>query len=83
MLTLFVLVGVGTNKMGDLVEWVKKASFVCLNKLFKITTSEMNYQTLISAQNLLAVVRETRPYVLNILPKQLPKVVVPGEHFVL
>ena len=26
---------------------------------------------------------EPQPYVLNIIPRRLPKVVVPGEHFVL
>lgn len=66
-----------------MVEWVKKALFARLNKLFEITTSERNYQMLLSARNLLAVVREPQPYVLNILPRQLPKVVVPEEHFVL
>ena len=38
---------------------------------------------LISAQNLLAVVREPQPYVLNILHRRLLKVMVYREHFVL
>ena len=66
-----------------MVEWVEKASFDRLNRLFKITSVERHYQTLLTAWNLLAVVREPQPYVLNILPRRLPKVVVPGEHFVL
>ncbi|KAL6346525.1 hypothetical protein AAG906_000143 [Vitis piasezkii] len=33
--------------------------------------------------NLLAVVRESQAYVINILPRKLPKKVVPGEHYVL
>ena len=66
-----------------MVEWVKKASFDRLNKLFKITTIERHHQTLLSARNLLAVVQEPQPYVLNIFLRRLPKVVVPGEHFVL
>ena len=73
----------GTYKRGRLVEWVEKASFDRLNRLFKITSVERHYQTLLTAWNLLAVVREPQPYVLNIFPKRLPKVVVPGEHFVL
>ena len=73
----------GTSKRGRLVEWVKKASFDRLNKLFKITAIEMYYQTLLSARNLLAVVWEPQPYVINIFPRRLPKFVVPGVHFVL
>ena len=66
-----------------MVEWVEKASFERLNRLFEIISVERHYQTLLTAWNLLAVVREPQPYVLNILPRRLPKVVVPGEHFVL
>ena len=66
-----------------MVKWVEKASFIHLNKLFEITTSERNHHTLISTQNLLAVVREPQPYVLNIIHRRLPKIVVPREHFVL
>ena len=66
-----------------MVEWVEKASFDCLNKLFEIIAIERHHQTLLSARNLLVVVPEPQPYVLNILPRWLPKVVVPGEHFVL
>lgn len=35
------------------------------------------------AQNLLAVIREPQPYVLHIILRRLPKVVVPEEHYVL
>ena len=66
-----------------MVQWVEKASFNCLNRLFEITSVERHYQTLLTARNLLAVVREPQSYVLNILPRRLPKVVVPKEHFVL
>ncbi|KAL6319916.1 hypothetical protein AAG906_036990 [Vitis piasezkii] len=72
-----------SHKRGRLVEWVEKASFDRLNKLFEITAIERHHQTLLSARNLLAVVREPQPYVLNIFPRRLPKVVVPWEHFVL
>ncbi|RVW28046.1 hypothetical protein CK203_055255 [Vitis vinifera] len=33
----------GTSKRGRLVEWVEKASFDRLNKLFEITTAEKHY----------------------------------------
>ncbi|RVW20974.1 hypothetical protein CK203_112296 [Vitis vinifera] len=51
--------------------------------LFEITTIERHHQTLLSTQNLLAVVQEPQSYVLNILHRRLPKVVVLGEYFVL
>ena len=66
-----------------MVEWVEKTSFDCLNKLFKITAIKRHHQTLLSARNLLVVVREPQPYVHNILPRLLSKVVVPRGHFVL
>lgn len=66
-----------------MVEWVEKASFNLLNRLFEIATDERNYQTLLSTRNLLAVVRESQPYILNIIPRWLPKTVVVGEYFVL
>ena len=72
-----------TSKRGRLVEWVEKATFDRLNKLFKITVAKKHYQTLLTARNLLAVVREPQPYVINILPRRFPKFVVLEEHFVL
>ncbi|KAL6347490.1 hypothetical protein AAG906_026012 [Vitis piasezkii] len=39
--------------------------------------------TLLTAQNLMAVVRESQEYVINILPRKLPKKVVPGQHYIL
>ena len=59
----------GTFKRGRLVEWVEKASFDRLNKLFEITAIERHYQTLLSARNLLAVVREPQLDIVNILPR--------------
>lgn len=83
MLTCFVLLGVSTDKRGKLVEWVEKASFDRLNRLFEITVSERSCQTLLSAQNLRSVIQVSQSYVLNIIPRRLPKKVVAGEHFVL
>lgn len=83
LLTYSTFADASADRRGRLVEWVEKASFNRLNRLFKITVSERNYQTLFSSRNLLAVVRKTQSYTLNILPRQLPKVVVFGEHFVL
>ena len=45
-----------------------------------ISANERNYQTLLTDRNLLTVVRESRLYILPILPHPLPNVLVPGEH---
>ena len=82
-LTSLVADNAGTDKRGRVVEWVEKASFDRLNKLFEITTAERHHQTLLTVLNLLAVVREPQAYVTNILPRKLPKKVMSGEHFVL
>ena len=79
----FVLLGAGTGKRGKLVEWVEKASFDRLNKLFEIAVDERSCQTLLFVQNLRSVTQVSQPYVLNIIPRRLPKKVVAGEHFVL
>ncbi|RVW34462.1 hypothetical protein CK203_081377 [Vitis vinifera] len=73
----------GQNKRGKLVEWVEKASFDRLNRLFEIVAAERSCDMLLSAQNLRSVMKEPQPYVLNILPRRLPEEVVAGEHFVL
>ena len=65
------------------MDWVEKASFACLNKLFEIDAKERHYKTLLSARNLMAVVRESQEYVVNILPRKMPEEVVPGEHYTL
>lgn len=62
---------------------MEKASFDCLNKLFEIIAGKRNYQTLLTAQNLLTIIQEPQSYVIPIIPRQLSKVVVFGEHFVL
>ncbi|KAL6349980.1 hypothetical protein AAG906_002087 [Vitis piasezkii] len=71
----------GPELRGHLVDWVEKASFACVCKLLEIDARERAYKTLLSARNLMAVVRESQDYVVNILPRKLPKEVVPGEHY--
>lgn len=44
---------------------------------------EWDYNTLLSARNLQEVVKESRSYVVPVVPRKLPRTVVPGEHFVL
>ncbi|RVW82711.1 hypothetical protein CK203_046961 [Vitis vinifera] len=73
----------GPERRGHIVDWVERTSFACLNKLFEIDAKERHYATLLTARNLMAVVRESQEYVVNILPRKLPKEVVSGEHYVL
>ena len=82
-LTLLVAYTAGPDKRGHVVEWVKKGSFARLNKLFEIAAAERHYETLLTARNLLVVVREPHAYIINILPRKLPKKVVSGVHYVL
>ncbi|RVW67305.1 hypothetical protein CK203_064006 [Vitis vinifera] len=72
-----------SGQEGRVVEWVEKASFLRLNKLFEVSAAERQYETLLTTRNLSAVVRESQEYVVNILSRKLPKKVVPGEHYVL
>ncbi|RVX01573.1 hypothetical protein CK203_017421 [Vitis vinifera] len=59
-----------------------KGVFCCLSKLFEIDAKERQCKTLLTARNLTAVVREPQEYVINILPRKMPKEVVPGEHYI-
>ena len=54
-----------------------------LNKLFEISVAERHHETLLTTRNVLAVVREPQGYIINILPRKLPKKVVFGEHYIL
>lgn len=65
------------------MEWVEKAYFERLNKIFEISTAERNHQVLLRNRNLLAVVRESKTFLLPILPSLVPQSVVPDEHHVL
>ena len=71
------------DKRGRLVEWVEKASFDRLNKLFEIAASERSCQMLLFARNLRAITQISQQYVLSIIPRRLPKKVVSRKHFVL
>ena len=49
----------GPERRGHIVDWVEKASFACLNKLFEIDARERYYGMLLTARNLMGVVRES------------------------
>ena len=82
-LTSLFVDNAGPDKRGRVVKRVEKASFARLNKLFEISAAERHHETLLTARNLLAVVRESQAYIINILPRKLPKKVVPREHYIL
>lgn len=65
------------------VEWVEKASFDQLNKLFEISATERNHQVFLMDKNLLSVVMESKPFILPILPHLAPQSFVIGEHHML
>ena len=74
---------IGKKRWGHLVEWVDKASFTRLNKLFKINASERAYKVLISNKNLLALIDNPKSFISPIFPRlALPSLVL-DEHFVL
>lgn len=75
--------GIGKDKRGHLVEWVEKTSFTQLNKLFKIDTFEWNHKVLLSNNNLLALINETKLFIIPILPHVASPSLVPNKHFVL
>lgn len=62
---------------------MEKAYFDRFNKLFVISTSQRHHHTLLTDRNLLAVAWESQPYVLPILPRLVPKFLVPDKHHVL
>lgn len=65
------------------MEWVDKASFDRLNKLFVISVGEQDHETLLIDQNLLTLCWDSESYVIPTLPCFVPRVLVPEEHFVL
>lgn len=65
------------------MEWVEKAYFDLLNKIFEISTTERNHQVLLRNRNLPAVVRESKTFLLPILPSLAPQSLVPNENHVL
>lgn len=65
------------------MEWVEKVSFARLNKLFGISTSERDHQVLLSDNNLQALVKESKSFILPILPCLAPQSLVLGKHYLL
>lgn len=83
LLTCLTWCFTGKIKRGWLVEWVDKTSFDRLNKLFVISTGERDHGTLLTDQNLIALVRDSESYVVPTLPRFVTRVLMPKEQFVL
>ena len=58
-LTYITWCTVGKRRSGRLEEWVDKTFFDQLNKLFVISTSERDHETLLIDQNLLSLVKDS------------------------
>lgn len=59
---------------------MEKASFDRLNKLFEISLVERNHQVLMRNKNLQTVVKKSKSFIVPILPRLAPRVLVLGEH---
>lgn len=59
---------------------MEKASFDRLNKLFEISLVEGNHQVLMRNKNLQTVVKKSKSFIVPILPRLAPRVLVLGEH---
>ena len=73
----------GKERWDRLVEWVEKASFTRLNKLFEIGAFEQNHKVLLLDKNLLALINDSKSFIIPIFPHVAPSFLVPDEHFVL
>ncbi|RVX16523.1 hypothetical protein CK203_006236 [Vitis vinifera] len=71
----------GKMRRCRLVKWVNKTSFDRLNKLYMISTGEQNHETLLTDQNLLALVRDSELYVVPTLPCFVPRMLILDLHF--
>ncbi|RVX23752.1 hypothetical protein CK203_000811 [Vitis vinifera] len=73
-----------TLKIPGATLWIgwKRRPLPASANYFEIDPKERAYKTLLSARNLIEVVREPQEYVINILPRKLAKdEIVPGEHY--
>ncbi|RVW34135.1 hypothetical protein CK203_084325 [Vitis vinifera] len=53
-------------------EWMEKASFTRLNKLFEIDTSKRAYKVFLSDKNLLALIDNPKPFIIPVFPCLAP-----------
>ena len=82
-ITTNLSVNADNDRQVRLVEWVDKASFTRLNKLFEISASKRNHQVHLSDKNLLVRTKDPKPFIIPIFPRVAFSSLVPDEHFVL
>ncbi|RVW82921.1 hypothetical protein CK203_038374 [Vitis vinifera] len=71
------------ERRGRLVEWVDKASFTRLNKLFEIDAFEWAPKVFLPNNNLLALIDNPKSFIIPVFSRLAPPSLVLGEHFVL
>ena len=71
------------ERLGCLVEWIEKASFARLNKLFKINVVEWAYNVLLSNKNLQALIENLKPFIIPMFSRLAHSSLVLDEHFML
>ena len=73
----------GKERWGLLVEWVEKASFARLNKLFKINDVEQAHNVLLSDKNMQALIENPKAFIILVFPRLAPPSLVPNKYFML
>lgn len=63
------------------MEWVKKASFAHLNKLFEIDVAEWAHNVLLSDKNLQALIENLKPFISLVFLWLASSFLVPDKHF--
>ena len=69
--------GASKDRRSCFVEWMEKAFFVLLNKLFEIEVFERNHKVLLSNKNLLALINEPKLFVIPVFPRMASPFLVP------
>lgn len=66
-----------------LVEWVEKASFARLSKLFEIDATKRAHNVLLSNKNLQALIENPKPFIIRVFSWLAHPSLMPDEHFML
>ena len=74
----FYEIFIGKRKRRRLVSWVE-----CITRLLEINEGERNHEFLLSMKNLWELGANPFPYIVPVIPHQLPAELVKGEHFTL
>ncbi|KAL6320725.1 hypothetical protein AAG906_008725 [Vitis piasezkii] len=69
------------DRRGYHIEWVEKAFFALLNKLFEIEVFERNHKVFLLYKNLLAFINEPKSFIMPVFPHVAPSFLVPVSSF--